>query len=126
MTHPPDHAERARAKIVRELRAKAKRVASAYQDTLEWRAADMLEASSLRDRDAVVEAYREALEEIAQSVDAYPESVFVEPDMTKAHALLVAGGMTLDAVSASNMRHIAHRLGEVARAALHDAKEAGE
>lgn len=36
--------------------------------------------------------------------------IFQEPDFVKARALLVAGGMTLDGLSASNMRHVLTRL----------------
>lgn len=36
---------------------------------------------------------------------AYPLSVFPEPDLAKADELLKAGGQTLDAVSASAIRH---------------------
>lgn len=46
------------------------------------------------------------LETIRRWCDAYPVEVFPEPDMRKAHELLKAGGMTLDAVSASNMRRV--------------------
>lgn len=52
---------------------------------------------------------------------AYPLEVFPEPDFKKAHALLQAGGMTLDAISASNMRHVVKTVSEIAaraRAAL--------
>lgn len=38
--------------------------------------------------------------------DAYPLKTFPEPDWAKAAELLRAGGMTLDAISASNMRHV--------------------
>jgi len=37
---------------------------------------------------------------------AYPLSAFPEPDLQRARELLEAGGMTLAAVSASNMRHV--------------------
>ena len=46
------------------------------------------------------------LDKILQWCKAYPLSVFPEPDFAKARALLEAGGMTLDAISASNMRHV--------------------
>jgi hypothetical protein len=39
-------------------------------------------------------------------LDAYPLAVFPEPDLKKARALLEAGGMTLDSLSAWNFRHI--------------------
>ena len=46
------------------------------------------------------------LRRIRQWCDAYPLDVFPEPDFKKARELLEAGGMTLDAISASNMRHV--------------------
>ncbi len=49
---------------------------------------------------------------------AYPLSAFPEPDMRKAAELLKAGGMTLDAISASNMRHVVSRIAPKARAAI--------
>ena len=54
------------------------------------------------ERDALVEA----MDEIIQWANAYPLDVFPEPDLEKAHELLKAGGMTLDAVSASGMRRV--------------------
>lgn len=48
----------------------------------------------------------DALEKLQQWADAYPLTVFPEPDFKRAHELLTAGGMTLDAISASNMRHV--------------------
>jgi hypothetical protein len=41
---------------------------------------------------------------------AYPLDIFPEPDMAKAADALKAAGQTLDAVSASNMRHVLQRL----------------
>jgi hypothetical protein len=41
---------------------------------------------------------------------AYPLSAFPEPDMRKAAELLKADGMTLDAISASNMRHVVSQI----------------
>lgn len=49
---------------------------------------------------------KEKLRRIADWCRAYPLAVFPEPDLVKARALLEAGGMTLDAISASNMRHV--------------------
>lgn len=48
----------------------------------------------------------DALEKLHQWAKAYPLEVFPEPDLKRAHELLKAGGMTLDAISASNMRHV--------------------
>jgi len=46
------------------------------------------------------------LAQIRSWCSAYPLAVFPEPDFAKAKELLEAGGMTLDAISASNMRHV--------------------
>jgi len=48
-----------------------------------------------------------------QWLAAYPLEQFPEPDMAKAHELLTAGGQTLDAISASNMRHVIKRVLEI-------------
>jgi hypothetical protein len=72
----------------------------------------------IRRLEAEAAALREALEEIIQWSKAYPLTVFPEPDLEKAHALLKAGGMTLDAISASNMRHVITQAGEIALRAL--------
>lgn len=47
-----------------------------------------------------------ALYQIRVWANAYPVTVFPEPDWTKAAEALRVNGMTLDAVSASNMRHV--------------------
>jgi hypothetical protein len=67
----------------------------------------------------------EALTAIVAWSRAYPLKVFPEPDFAKAAELLKAGGMTLDAISASNMRHVVEGVGKIARAAL-EPKENGE
>ncbi len=73
------------------------------------------EIARLRDeRDCLAEA----LERIKQWSEAYPLSVFPEPDFKRAHALLQAGGMTLDAISAANMRYCVKGVGEIAAHAL--------
>jgi hypothetical protein len=65
-----------------------------------------------------VERLTEALEQIAEWARAYPLTVFPEPDFAKACVLLEAGGITLDAVSASNMRHVVMEVAAIARRAL--------
>jgi len=60
----------------------------------------------------------EALQRIESWSRAYPLDIFPEPDFTKAAELLKAGGITLDAISASCMRHVVEGIGEIARAAL--------
>lgn len=49
---------------------------------------------------------REKLAAIRKWCDAYPLEVFPEPDMAYAAALLAHGGITVDAISASAMRHV--------------------
>jgi hypothetical protein len=61
-----------------------------------------------------IEDLEEALERIADWSRAYPLSVFPEPDFDKAAALLKAGGMSLDAVCASCMRHVIEQVGKIA------------
>jgi hypothetical protein len=48
----------------------------------------------------------EALHKIKSWTEAYPVEVFPEPDFELARKLLSSGGITLDAISASNMRHV--------------------
>ena len=52
------------------------------------------------------EHYDSLFEQIKGWCDAYPISVFPEPDFKKAHEVLKANGMTLDSISASNMKHV--------------------
>lgn len=65
-----------------------------------------------------IEELEEALHKIKSWSEAYPLSVFPEPDFEKAAKLLEAGGMTLDSISASNMRHVVEGVGKIAREAL--------
>jgi hypothetical protein len=65
-----------------------------------------------------IERLEEALRRIVQWSEAYPLEVFPEPDMARAHEVLRAAGMTLNAISASAMRHVITQVGEIAQAAL--------
>ena len=73
-----------------------------------------------------VEALRDAHQSIVQWSEAYPLDVFPEPDLKQARALLEAGGMTLDAISADAMRHVIEGVGKISRRALSDQTEAPE
>lgn len=67
------------------------------------------------------EILTEALERIVAWADAYPTDIFHEPDADeckRAHELLTANGMTLDAFSASMGRHCLNGVGHIARQAL--------
>lgn len=54
----------------------------------------------------VLHRMQDTLEQLQSWARAYPLDVFPEPDLAKAHELLQAGGITLDAVSAGAMRHV--------------------
>jgi hypothetical protein len=60
----------------------------------------------------------EAHHEIVEWARAYPLKAFPEPDFAKAAKLLTAGGMTLDAISASAMRHVVTTVAKISRAAI--------
>lgn len=60
----------------------------------------------------------DALRAVTQWAKAYPLDVFPEPDFGKVRAALEAAGLSLDQVSASNMRHVITRVAEIAESAL--------
>lgn len=62
--------------------------------------------------------YREALERIDTWAKAYPLKVFPEPDFKKVAEVLKAAGLSLDTVSASNMRHVINGVKDIAEQAL--------
>lgn len=66
----------------------------------------------------LIDHLEEALQRIVQWSEAYPLDIFPEPDWKKARALLEAGGITLDSVSAHCMRHVVEGVGKIAREAL--------
>jgi len=53
-----------------------------------------------------IEEMTDKLHKIRQWTEAYPLDVFPEPDFKKATKALKENGMTIDAISASNMRHV--------------------
>lgn len=65
-----------------------------------------------------IDELEEALQRIVQWSEAYPIDIFPEPDFKKVRELLAAGGITIDSVSASNMRHVVEGVGKIAREAL--------
>jgi len=65
-----------------------------------------------------IEQLEDALRRIATWAEAYPLEVFPEPDMVKAHLVLKAHGMTLDAITANAMRHVITQVGHIAREGL--------
>jgi hypothetical protein len=59
-----------------------------------------------------------ALQRIVQWSEAYPLDIFPEPNLVRARALLEAGGITLDSISAHCIRHVIEGAGQIAREAL--------
>jgi hypothetical protein len=69
-----------------------------------------VDASLARRLGESIQANTRLRNEIEKWLQAYPLTQFPEPDFAKAAELLTAGGLTLDAISASNMRHVLHRV----------------
>lgn len=67
---------------------------------------------------ARVDRLEEALQRISDWAKAYPLDVFPEPDFKKVHEALQAANLSLDCVSASNMRHVITQVGDIANTAL--------
>ena len=61
----------------------------------------MLSESSER-----IEELENMRDKIKNWCDAYPVKIFPEPDFGKVRKVLEKNGMTLDAISASNMRYV--------------------
>lgn len=53
-----------------------------------------------------IDIAEDKLNKIEAWTKAYPLQVFPEPDFAKAAKVLKNNGMTLDSISASNMRHV--------------------
>ncbi len=64
------------------------------------------------------EKLKEALERIQNWRNAYPLDVFPKPDLKKARKVLKDAGMTLDAISADNMRHVLDGIKDIVDSAL--------
>ena len=75
-------------------------------------------AAALVAKDAEIARLREAVDELNEWALAYPVAVFPEPDFRNAHKALQTVGITIDAVSASNFRHVLKRVKEITAAAL--------
>lgn len=74
------------------------------------------ELAQLRAENARLTAEVEAADKLRDEIESWLKmlttEIFREPDFVKARALLESGGMTLDGLSASNMRHVLTRLVE--------------
>lgn len=60
-----------------------------------------------------LEELQDKIHRIKTWINAYPLDVFPEPDFKKAHEILQQHGMTLDAISASNMRHVLNGIKDI-------------
>lgn len=72
-------------------------------------------AEAIAQRDETIGELRDLLERIDSWCEAYPLDIFPEPDLIQARRLLEAGGMTLDAVSASSMRLVLQGVRKIAQ-----------
>jgi hypothetical protein len=70
------------------------------------------------------EHYDDLFAHIQGWCEAYPIAAFPEPDFKKAHEVLTANGMTLDAISASNMKHVITQVQKMIDAAIRARGEA--
>lgn len=66
------------------------------------------------------ERLKDLFERIQTWANAYPLTVFPKPDLKKAHKVLKAAGMTLDAISADAMRHVLEGIKDIVEQALKD------
>jgi hypothetical protein len=64
-----------------------------------------------------IENLTAALQRIADWSDAYPLEMFNEPDWKKSKEVLEAAGLSLDRISAANMRHVVLGVGKIAKEA---------
>lgn len=115
--YPMDAIEFART-LERELAEADERICRALGMSEVSHAEALNVIDGLIERTTYAEGLEEALQRIATWADAYPLSVFPEPDLERAAAVLKAAGMTLDAISASAMRHVITQVGDIARKAL--------
>lgn len=90
------------------------RVKAALLPALE---AEKKRADKAEDR---AERFKNALQELQQWANAYPLDIFPEPNFSLAAKVLTDAGISLDAISASNMRHVLTRVEEITRAVLNE------
>lgn len=65
-----------------------------------------------------IEELETALQRIDNWAKAYPLKAFPEPDLVEVHEILKAHGLSLDVVSASNMRHVLDGVKDIVEQAL--------
>ena len=67
---------------------------------------------------AEIDKKEDALTRIATWAKAYPLAIFPKPDLQRAAEVLKASGMTLDSISADNMRHVLDDIKDIVCEAL--------
>ncbi|KKN07453.1 hypothetical protein LCGC14_1066790 [marine sediment metagenome] len=81
----------------------------------------------LIDERNTLKASRENLVDVLERIHiwqrAYPLKAFPKPDLKKAAEVLKDAGMTLDAITADNMRHVLDQIKSMVDLALKEAKE---
>lgn len=87
-------------------------------DPMGWLESRTITGPYHRSTDDEIEQYQAALYRIVQWADAYPLTVFPEPDFKKAEEVLKAAGLSLTAISASNMRHVVEGVRKIASEGL--------
>ena len=80
--------------------------------------ADRAVAEYVEQLEAENERKTDALVKIQTWARAYPLDVFLKPDLKKAHKVLKAAGLTLDAISADAMRHVISGVSDIVEQAL--------
>lgn len=82
------------------------------------------EIKNWKDLSRKLQAENEKLKDAFQRIDtwakAYPLEVFPKPDLEKAATVLKESGMTLDSISADNMRHVLDGVQTIVSEALKD------
>jgi hypothetical protein len=76
----------------------------------------------LRECASRIDAKDDALHKISKWAKAYPLEVFPEPDWKRAAEVLKAAGMSLDCISAANMRHVITQVQNIVDAAMKEQK----
>jgi hypothetical protein len=76
--------------------------------------------------DAKLDVAENGLHEVDNWARAYPLDIFPEPDFKRVRELLEAGGITLDSVSASNMRHVVKGVERIVSEALAEINRIGK
>ena len=80
---------------------------------------DLMQACDIIDaKDAEIERLTDLFYRLRTWQQAYPLEVFPKPDLKKAHNVLRAAGMTLDAISADAMRHVLDGIRDIVEQAL--------